>query len=103
MAWKTIEYSRNLTTSSSTSPGFSYADSVAGEIHTPASFASTTITAYGYNETNGAWTAYDTTLTVEAQKIYPMPVEWAAADKLKLVTNADDSLRPVIIMLKGTF
>lgn len=103
MAWKTIEYAQQLTTSASTSPPFSYADSVAGEIHTPASFASTTITAYGYNSTNATWTAYDTTLTVAAQKIYPFPVEWAAADKLRLVTNSDDSSRTAIIMIKGEF
>ena len=103
MAWKTEEYSLALTTSASTSPPFDFVDSVVGEIHTPGSFASVTITAHGYNETNGTWTAYNTTLTVAASKIYPFPVEWLAARKLRLVTNADDSTRPVIVILKGTF
>lgn len=103
MEWKTREIELALTTSSSTSPAFSFVDAVAGEIHTPASFASVTITAYGYNETNETWTAYDTTLTVAAQKIHPFPIEWAAAKKLRLVTDADDSSRPVIVITKGQF
>lgn len=74
---------------------------VVGEIHIPASFVSTTITAYSYSEALGGWRAHDTTLTVAPSKVYAFPAEWAAAKDLQLVSNADDSSRPVGIILKG--
>lgn len=74
---------------------------VLAEIHIPASFASTTITAYSYSEALGAWKAHDTTLTVAASKVYSLPPEWSASKLLQLVTDADDSSRPVGIITKG--
>lgn len=103
MEWKVKQLERALTTSSGTSPEFSFVDAVAGEVIVPASFVSTTITAYGWDSINEAWVPYATTLTVAASGIYPFPVEWAAADKLKLVTNSDDSSRPVVVATKGQF
>lgn len=94
------ETAYTLTNSETTTPAVDMSGCAFGEIHFPASYGSTTVTAYSYSTLHG-WLPYATTLTIVTPGVVQFPTEWAAAKVLRLKTNADSSDKSVAVILKS--
>lgn len=78
-----------------------------GEILFPAGYLSTSLDVYASDDPNGTFvrceddSGTDLSMRATAERAVPLPTRVYKSRWIKLVTSADDSSRPVRVVLKG--
>lgn len=96
-----------LTNSLGTTPAIEFAGWAGGSISFPNPYTSTSISIYASDSASGTFrrmedgAGADLSMRATADRVVPLPDACYKAIYLKLVTNADDSGKDVILVRKG--